>query len=364
MTWPVQYLAAYIIIVQAQMLYTPMSDQSAAQTAEHLRMLLSDAEIVARETARGDREAGRIEIRWAGQTHTFSTHLRRKVYTAHASRIEASREGIPVLVIADHVQPAAAVVLRERAISYIDAAGNCHIESPPLLLHVEGRKAAAPREQPVRAFAGEGLKVIFTLLLEPAWAAKSYRDLAQLSGVSHGVVQYTLKDLAALGYVTDTGSAQQPVRHLRRRPELIERWAAAHTESLRPKLFMGTYRLAGGDEAQQWRGLQTNPALDRWGGEPAAAALTGYLKPGRFTLYTRRSKADLMKHLRLLPSPEGSIDVLKTFWTPRLETELGDRFQKNIVPALLAYADLYGSSDPRNAEVARLLREQITEDDG
>ena len=296
-----------------------------------------------------------------GERYAFAVEARRQVNVAAAVHLaeRADTEAEPsFILITEYVQPAVAEALRERGVSYADAAGNCHVERPPLLLHVEGRKRRrVGAEEPVRAFGGEGLTVIFALLLEPDLIARPYREIAQLSGASHGVVQYTVKDLERLGFVLRLSRTE---RRLRDTDALLERWATGFAEALRPKLTLGAFRFTSPDRASRWEIVDLDPDRERWGGEPAAAAATDYLKPARLTVYTRGTRAEAMKRLRVVPDERGEVELLRAFWPERLERELPGAFPDARVPDVLAYADLVASGDPRNAEVAATLQERFS----
>ena len=93
----------------------------------------------------------------------------------------------------------------------------------------------------------------------------------------------------------------------------------------------------------------------QWGGEVAADKLTGYLKPETATLYVRPEKerknvTQLIATHRLRADPTGEIELLDTFWDFPVEPE-----HPEVVPALLVYADLVATQDPRNLDVARLV---------
>lgn len=95
-----------------------------------------------------------------------------------------------------------------------------------------------------------------------------------------------------------------------------------------------------------------------WGGEIAAARLTDYLKPETATLYLdpkmgRHALTKLIATHRLRADPEGNVEILDKFWNVPT-----DKTQPEIVPPILVYADLVASLNPRNLEVANLLRER------
>jgi len=63
-----------------------------------------------------------------------------------------------------------------------------------------------------------------------------------------------------------------------------------------------------------------------------------------------------LKHListhRLRPDPEGQIEILEKFWNLPSDPE-----SPAIAPAILVYADLMATLEPRNSEAARMVWE-------
>ena len=121
---------------------------------------------------------------------------------------------------------------------------------------------------------------------------------------------------------------------------MIERWAEAYKTNLRPKLLKGNFKFLDKEMNKSWKTL--NGDNFKWGGENAGALLTKFLQPEKFIIYTK-DKNELMKSLKLVPDPLGEIEVLDQFWFDKESDE-------NIVPSLLAYADLITSLDSRNIE--------------
>lgn len=57
--------------------------------------------------------------------------------------------------------------------------------------------------------------------------------------------------------------------------------------------------------------------------------------------------------------PEGSIAILEKFWQfPSAEISETSKAMPDIAPALLIYADLLASRDPRNIEVETMIKEK------
>lgn len=316
------------------------------------------------ERGRGKYDA-QVVFETGGARHTFDVEAKRQVNVAAAARLASELDDDQrrrFMLVTEHVQPSVAEALQTRRMNYLDAAGNCHIDHPPLLIHVEGRKRRRLQgTDTIRAFTGEGLKVIFVLLLQPELASRSYRDLVALSGASHGVVQYTMKDLERLDFVVRLSRTE---RRLHNTPDLLDRWAAGYAEHLRPKQSMGTFRFSSEDRLRNWQEIDLDPTYERWGGEPAASIATQYLKPGRLTIYSRDTRSEVMRRLRVVPDKDGAVDVIRTFWPLQLEEDLETRFAGATAPGLLAYADLLATRDPRNAEVAAFLRGHVLGEDG
>ena len=98
-----------------------------------------------------------------------------------------------------------------------------------------------------------------------------------------------------------------------------------------------------------------------WGSEIASELCTGFLKAERFTLYTTDNIIDIIRKLKLIPDPNGPIEVLDAFWDTESDYYKCPHPQlagKKVVPVLLIYADLVISGDPRNLEAAKVLYER------
>lgn len=285
-----------------------------------------------------------------------------KESTRHAGR-EAS------LLVSEHVTEEAARLLRSKGACYLDAAGNCYLRQGPLLAFVCGQEAAegVSSERPTRAFNAAGLKLIYVLLARKEAAGWTYRRLSKAAGVSRGAVGYVMEDLRRLGFLEEV----QGKRQLRRKPQLLDRWAQRFAERLRPKLSRGRFRFVGENPPGQWRKLKLDPEETRWGGEPAAGLLVGDLRPKRFTLYSRKKTSEVCQALGMAPDEEGPIEILDMFWDPGaledrvLEEDgaLEDQEEPapgppESVPPLLVYADLVARADPRGINAARRLREK------
>lgn len=254
----------------------------------------------------------------------------------------------PALVVAPHVAPARAERLREAGIPFIDAAGNAYLEAGTVYVFVIGREPppglVAARPKKIRAFAGAGLQVLFALLCAPEYVNKPYREIARAAGVALGTVGWVLTDLKALGYLLAQGRGRKA---LRRHEELYEQWVTQYLRQFRPRLKTRRFRAANPD---WWQDIDIRDYGACWGGDVAAAKLTGHLKPMLFTVWHHRDPAPLLQAQRMRADPAGDVELIEAFWHFATDAETA--------PPLLVYADLLGTGDPRAIETAKLIQEK------
>lgn len=261
------------------------------------------------------------------------------------------------LLVSDYVTAGAAEFLRQEGISYLDASGNCCIQSGSLLLFVQGQKPKnRSQRDSVRAFNSAGLKLIFVLLVWENLINRTYRDLAKLVDISQGTVAYVMQDLKELNFVEE----RKKKRALRNKKDLMDRWTTGYTERLRSDLSRGRFKFLPSREETGWQSHLSNIWATKWGGEPGADLLTGNFRPELLTLYTREDTSTVCKELEAAPDPEGSIEILDMFWDP---AELKKQDEKEVstmahVPPLLIYADLIASADPRARRAAKTIWDQ------
>ncbi|NML67858.1 hypothetical protein HHL22_21870 [Hymenobacter sp. RP-2-7] len=260
------------------------------------------------------------------------------------------------VLVAPYVSEAMGTRLRAQGTCYLDRAGNAWLTEGTHLTTVLVQGRAKPRE--VRA-AGSlllgkmGLHLLPHLLTEPQLVRESYRTIAARVGLPIATIGWLLVSLQAQRYLVP-----ETPRRLVELAELRHRWVAAYGETVRPKLVAGQYRWLEPTLKLGRHGWQQVPlpAGRHWGGEPAAHLLAahllldGYLLPQDFTLYSSATRGELMRTMRLVPDPNGVVQVLVT---PAGTQPPAPR--PDCVFPLLVYADLLLSGDPRNREVARML---------
>lgn len=284
-----------------------------------------------------------FEIRHALQPATLGIALQR-----------LERLGKKALLITAYVTPALADELKARRIAFLDTAGNAYIEEGPLLVWVKGQKRL---EKPGittyaagRAFQPTGLQILFTLLCNPGAVNRPYRELGKMAGVAHGTVGWVIPDLQQQGFVRDL-NGKRGTRRLFQQERLLAQWADAYARTLRPRTLLGRYYVNTLDGWQDWP-LPEHDA--QWGGEPAGAILTDYLRPGELTIYAEKTPARLAAQMKFLKEPgpghTAVVEVRKRFWYFP-----GEPPHANVVPPLLVYADLLATGDARCIETAKMI---------
>jgi hypothetical protein len=289
----------------------------------------------------------------------YAVEIRRRVTPATLGAViaqlkhEARKDAREPLLVTDYVTPPVAAALRVQGQQFADVAGNAYLEGPGFLVHIVGRRPAekqpAPRAN--RAFATAGLKVQFALICVPDLAAAPHRTIAAAAGVALGAVPKVLADLRQAGLLLATDKT----RRLNATKRLLDEWALAYARQLRPKTLLGTYVAAGFETWTRW---QLGPQESRWGGEPAAALLVGYLRPGVLTVYAEKLPPRLAVEQRLVRArpldQHNLLEVRKPFWGQALPLER----EPQTGPPALVYADLLATGDARCIETAQMIHER------
>ena len=309
-----------------------------------------------------------VHLGLAGTGQRYVVEVKRQLRPAnlgaalHQLDRQAELQGLPGLLVADHITPDMAETLRQQGRAFLDAAGNAYIRQAVALVWVTGRKPVAKTMAlPLgRAFQPTGLQVLFALLCHPEWVNLPYRELAARAGVAHGTVGWVMPDLQQQGFVTEV-KGKRGTRRLYETERLLGLWVDAYARQLRPRLLLGRYYVAKMDGWQDWP-LAAHAA--QWGGEPAGALLTQYLKPGELTLYADKLPGLLAAKYRFMKEPDVGhqvvVDVRRRFWNfPQGDAVVGGVGGKQTcVPPVLVYADLLATGDARCIETAKRLYEE------
>jgi hypothetical protein len=292
-----------------------------------------------------------VEIQAQGKTYTFWVEVKNELRQVHLGHLiqQLAQDRDNWLLICQYLSKPNRKHLKEEGINYLDASGNCNIRSGALLLFINDQQVAPQRQSNTgKLWKPAGLRLIFSLLLKPELINEPYRFIAKQSKLGLGTIGALLQELEKEKYF----SRYNQNYNFENREALLNRWTETYYAILRPKLMQGRFRFASPKDRDNWKNVQLKQVF--WGGEPAGALLTKFLHPEKFTVYSDMPKTEVMKQLRLVPSPDGEVELLKTFWnTENTKTQF-----LQTVPPLLAYAELNASMDSRNREIAERIKKQ------
>lgn len=256
----------------------------------------------------------------------------------------------PFLLAAKYINAQMVEQLKQDGIEFIDTAGNAFINQPPLYIFVKGNRPDEDIAKHItvkRAFRPAGLRMIYAFLCNPGLEDKTYREIAGVTDVALGTVDWVMKELKELGYLLDMGKKGIKIVQ---KEKLLQRWVTAYPEQLRPKLTLGRFR----GETGWWQQKNFDDVKAQWGGEVAAAKLTQYLQPQIITIYTTPEQLnELLIENRLKRDRAGNVEILERFWNPA-----EPRARKDVVHPILVYADLLATGNERNIETARIIYEK------
>lgn len=318
------------------------------------------AVVVAREprTPGGVRPDAAIQIEGDGKRFRFFVETKAvdRVVALAAAKHQLKPFGRQGVLVAPYVTAELADHCRKKLdLQFIDAVGNAYLRAPGLYVFVRGERPQGPAVTTKGTRGGgtaTGLRVMFAILCKPDLLNAPYREIVAAAGVALGAVGWVFFDLRGRGYIT--GGKRRRDRRLLEPGRLLEEWVTNYPVKLRPKLNQHRFRAP---DPNWWQNARL-PDGARWGGEVAAARLTGYLKPATCTIYIDPAKrrdglARLAKEHRFRADPDGAVEILDAFWNfPP------DPTRPELVPALLIYADLMATLDPRNLEIAKQIREK------
>lgn len=294
---------------------------------------------------------GALNIDYKGYKHRFYVEIKKELREFQLHQIfNLAEEYKPFLVIVENLFPKIKDALIDNGIAYIEANGNINIETENFLLKVEGkRKKQLQQEKYGRAFTKAGLKVVLLFLTNENEINDTYREIARNAGIAIGNVKLIYEGLIEEGYALKINEKQLKLTN---KKELLQKWVTGYIEKLKPTLYIGNFRFNNPNEFLKWKDLNLERTLTQWGGEGAGNIYTDYLQPEVLTLYTNEKKTNIIKEYRLLPDPDGYVIVYEKFWKDK-------RPFTNVVPPIIAYADLLATGNRRCIETAQKIYEQL-----
>lgn len=292
-----------------------------------------------------------VYLNGPGINREFVVEVKRRLTEASLGMAVHQLQSFPQkgLIVTNYVNPRMAERLKAMNISFLDLAGNAYFNEPPVYVYVKGNRPVEDRyrKPAARVFQSSGLKVLFALLCEPELVLKPYRDIARAAGVALGTVARVINDLRELGYLMDM---YKDSPGLVNKEKLVERWVTTYPELLRPKLVLGCYSAI---DSKWWAKATVTDSQACWGGEVAAAKLTGYLRPEKVIVYIWDKPGKLLLTNKLKKDPDGDVEILEAFWQAKPDWPYHE-----LAPPLLIYADLMATGDARNIETAKMIYER------
>jgi hypothetical protein len=251
-------------------------------------------------------------------------------------------EDKPVLLVAKYIYPELMNSFAEQGINVLDSVGNCIIRHNDLLLTIKGQKNALAKEATNRAFLDTGLKLIFHLIRYPESVNLPYRSIQEKTGISLGSIKKIIEDLTDNHFILLTDNS----RVLKNKKRLLERWVNAYNQTLKPKLLLERMTFINNEKRDKWTAMVLPDGM-YWGSESGAHLIDKYLYPGAFDIYSEVPAKTLLPTGCVIPKADGEIKIYQKFWL--------DKPESNIVPTLLIYADLMGSGNSRDLEMAQKI---------
>lgn len=253
------------------------------------------------------------------------------------------------IVVSNYIPTPLKNQFKQLGINYLESSGNSFINTKNVFLFISDQKVTPNRlANEGKLWNPSGLKFIFSILNKEEILNRPYRQIAKEAGIALGNIGPFIEELNKEGYLVKKDKSDWLLAN---RDVLIKRWVELYHLVLKPKISMGTFKFIASVNPLEWRNWPTEDFV--WGGENAGALLTNYLSPQDFTVYTPLTKMKIMKNLKLVPYPEGTVEVVQQFWPMEIQEALNVR---DAVPPLIAYAELITSLDSRNRETAERIK--------
>ncbi|RJQ65648.1 MAG: hypothetical protein C4519_27595 [Desulfobacteraceae bacterium] len=288
----------------------------------------------------------RIDYKNMHWDFAIQTKVRVTRATVAIEKTQPTLPGHDRILVTEYATPPMADLMRQIGLLFMDTAGNAYINKPPLYIFIKGNKRPENlKPAPIkRLFKPAGLKVVFALLNNPQMVDWPYRQVAAVTDVALGTVDWIFRDLKEMGFLVEMGGRKRKITNPL---PLLKRWVEAYPEQLRPKLGIERFKA---DDPNWWKNVDIADYNACWGGEVAAAKITKQLKPEKVIIYAPEPPGKLIIEKKLRKTATGDIEILKPFW--KFDHKL---IHLGIAPPLLIYADLMATGDDRNIETAEII---------
>lgn len=267
----------------------------------------------------------------------------------NSARVD-DREG--VLYVGDVIADKSAAAFRESGLQFVDRCGNAHLNFGDVYVDVRGYRPTTLLQghSPMKhapdvgqnLFSRRRSQVLFALLTWPDVLTWTLREISEVSGVSLGQAQQTLKQLDIEGFHVDRINGE-----ILNRKKLFDLWVMNYPRFLGPSLNLESFR----GEVVEFH----NDLGAQLSGE---AALPNLIRPSTLIIYVNKFAPEMALRNRWRRSDEPNVFVRHKFWTePSLVRPRSELPYESVVPSTLIFADLMASGDARQREVAEQLEE-------
>jgi hypothetical protein len=274
-------------------------------------------------------------------------------------------KNIPILMVADYLNPNLAAKLREEGINYLDTVGNLFLKrDPSLYMQIEGKKPSSPvAGLKTRLFQPSGLTLLFRLLIEPESINYPYRRLAEEASVALGTVGWVMRDLKNNQFLEPAGKDRLQLVNTK---DLTQQWVQGYAHTLRPRILVGEY----GSLAPHLEDIVSS-LTNYTAHKDEIWALTGGFAADELLHHYRGQKlvfyvsdwwsTAVLKELPIVPVAGGDITVLRAFSPRVVETPKTPPTEHPLAHPLLIYAELLYQGMDRDMETARMLYAEFLE---
>ena len=254
----------------------------------------------------------------------------------------SSETGKPAILVTRYINAIIAEELKNSRYMFLDCVGNACLAFENIFIFIKGNRDTVERKEiSPKPLNVSDVKMIFSLMDDPALLQNSYREIALRSKIALGKVGEVLRNLQVKGYLVKLNNLEGKLIN---RKKLLDEWCVAYMERLRGKLKVGKYT---SENNLWWKNadLENEPVC--WGGEVAGAEITGILQPQAITVYAWGNIGQFVLKNKLRRNLLGDIEILEAFWVIDGNPKLA--------PDIVVFADLMTSGNSRNIETAEIL---------
>jgi hypothetical protein len=319
------------------------------------------------EGRRNRREAdGILKIHAPKGTYRFLVEQKRSYLDRGAlnaliaqTKLYATERREPLLLFARYIPGPSAERLIQSGINFVDQTGNMHLVlGRNYERTVVGMKqnAAGTEERRISPAVSQLLFAFATAKDAGSW---SVRKLAEFAGLGKSNVAKVEQQLVAQGVLLESEEGFR----LRDRSKLSAELLRGYELALRPKLFVGRFRLPAREMDDMLAGIQESLAKDsvRWSvtGGPAGYLLQKFYRGLELPIFIESLNDQLRRQLRIIPDKSGPLIFLRSFGSIPFWRKAGS---VPLAHPWLIYSELMYSFDPRAHEAAEEIKREYLSD--